>query len=262
MSTKVMLEIARHSTAKGNAKLVLLLLASYAHPDGTHAEMSLSTIAREAGLSRRQVNTIVHFLADTGHVLLESGAGTYGTNRYAVQRPWLAQGNHFPSATTAPGAITAPPGQPLPTIEKESKDLKEQSGEEIALGQQLPQPVAHPAPTVTPAAAHWLRTFAHELSPDFARILQGGQPPDTRTQTKATRTPRGQGLYKLGKLCKRGHEHERTGQSLRRLPSGSCLQCDLERQEAKRQARVQAKREAKPARRIIDLASHRQRQGG
>jgi hypothetical protein len=40
------------------------------------------------------------------------------------------------------------------------------------------------------------------------------------------------------------------------------LQCDLERQEAKRQAQVQAKRAAKPARRIIDLAAHRQRQGG
>jgi hypothetical protein len=262
MSTKVMLEIARHSTAKGNAKLVLLLLASYAHPDGTHAEMSLSTIAREAGLSRRQVNTIVHFLADTGHVLLESGAGMYGTNRYAVQRPWLSQSKNCPSA------ITAPAGQPLPTNEKENKDLTKQSGEEIALGQPLPQEDTRrplPAPTVTPAAANWLRTIAHEIAPDFAQVLQG-TPPDAQTPAPAPRTtsprkPRGEGLYTLGKLCKRGHEHEGTGQSLRRLPSGSCLQCDLERQEEKRQASVQAKRAAKPARRIIDLAAHRQKQG-
>jgi hypothetical protein len=250
MSTKVMLEIARHSTAKGNAKLVLLLLASYAHPDGTHAEMSLSTIAREAGLSRRQVNTIVHFLADTGHVLLESGAGMYGTNRYAVQRPWLSQRKNCPSA------ITAPAGQPLPTNEKENKDLTKQSDEEIALGQPLHQPTA-----VTPAAANWLRTIAGDLGPDFAQVLQGTpahEPPPAQTP----RTPRGAGLYRLGKLCKRGHEYEGTGQSLRRLPSGSCLQCDLERQEEKRQAQVQAIRAAKPARRIIDLASHRQRQGG
>jgi hypothetical protein len=250
MSTKVMLEIARHSTAKGNAKLVLLLLASYAHPDGTHAEMSLSTIAREAGLSRRQVNTIVHFLADTGHVLLESGAGMYGTNRYAVQRPWLSQRKNCPSA------ITAPVGQPLPTIEKESKDLKEQSGEEIALGQPLHQP-----PAVTHAAANWLRTIAQDLTPDFALILQGTPSQDALPSEASPRAHRGAGIYRLGKLCKRGHEHERTGQSLRRLPSGSCLQCDLERQEAKRQAQVQARREAKPARHIIDLAAHRQKQG-
>jgi hypothetical protein len=40
------------------------------------------------------------------------------------------------------------------------------------------------------------------------------------------------------------------------------LQCDLERQEAKRQAQVQARREARPPRRIIDLSAHRQRQEG
>jgi hypothetical protein len=99
------------------------------------------------------------------------------------------------------------------------------------------------------------------VGPAFAQVLQGTPTPDAPPQTKSPRTPRGAGLYRLGKLCKRGHEHERTGQSLRRLPSGSCLQCDLERQEAKRQAQVQAKREAKPARHIIDLAAHRQKQG-
>ena len=256
MSTKVMLEIARHSRAKGNAKLVLLLLASYAHPDGTHAEMSLSTIAREAGLSRRQVNTIVHFLADTGHVLLESGAGTYGTNRYAVQRPWLSQGNHFPSATTSPGAMTAPLGQPLPTSDKENKDLKKQSGEAIAPG----QPLHHP-PVANADGKAWLRTFEHELSPHYAQALQGAPTQEPPHVTQGTRKPRGEGLYTLGKLCKRGHQHEGTGQSLRRLPSGSCLQCDLERQEAKRQAQVKAHRAARGPRRIIDLAAHRQKQG-
>jgi hypothetical protein len=100
------------------------------------------------------------------------------------------------------------------------------------------------------------------VGPDFAQVLQGTPTPHNAPQTTPPRTPRGAGLYRLGKLCKRGHEHEGTGQSLRRLPSGSCLQCDLERQEAKRQARVQASRAAKPARRIIDLAAHRSRQEG
>lgn len=275
MSTKIMLEVARHSTAKGNAKLVLLLLASYAHPDGTHAEMSLSTIAREAGLSRRQVNTIVHFLAETGHVLLESAAGAHGTNRYAVQRPWMSQGNHFPSATISPGAITAPLGQPLPTIDKENKDLEKQSCEAIALGQPLPQKVGQPlpqkgegltSPTLTPAAARWLAINgkAGGIASQACGIQTETPSEPVRTAPESTptrlpRKPRGEGLYTLGKLCKRGHDHEGTGQSLRRLPSGSCLQCDLERQEAKRQAQVQATRAARPPRRIIDLSAHRQR---
>ena len=249
MSTKVMLEIARNSQAKGNAKLVLLLLASYAHPDGTHAEMSLSTIAREAGLSRRQVNTIVHFLAETGHVFLESGAGTYGTNRYAVQRPWLSQGNGFPRA------ITAPLVQPLPTSDKENKDLTKQSCEEIALEQPLHQPA------VTQAAANWLRTIAQDLGPDFAQVLQGTPAPEP--PAPRAKPPRQPALYFQGKLCPGGHD-DGTGHTLRRVKNGNCTECDVARTRAKRQAQAAARKAQtpRPARQVIDLAAHRLKQEG
>jgi hypothetical protein len=283
MSTKIMLEIARHSTAKGNAKLVLLLLASYAHPDGTHAEMSLSTIAREAGISRRQVNTIVHFLAETGHVRLEPSAGAHGTNRYAVQRLWLKEGNHFPSVATSPGAITAPLGKPLPTIDKENKDLKTQSDEAIALGQSLPhkagqslpqQHVSSP-PAVTPEGANWVRTFAHDLGQHFSQVLQGVTPQDaegsdrteeapvpTDTPAPPPRTPREPALYFQGKLCPRGHD-DGTGHTLRRVSNGNCTECDVARTRAKRQAQAAARAQTpKPPRRVIDLVAHRQAQGG
>jgi Helix-turn-helix domain len=247
MSTKIMLEVARHSTAKGNAKLVLLLLASYAHPDGTHAEMSLSTIAREAGLSRRQVNTIVHFLAETGHVYLESAAGAHGTNRYAVQRPWGKEGNHFPRATTSPGAITAPLGQPLPTIDKENINLKKQSDEAIALGKPLPQeigqPLPHkievsPTPVVTTDAAYLVGSYG--LGANFLQVLQGKDPdiaeevntvhtlPPTPPSPKpAFNTTR----FYLGALCP-AHPYGDTGQTQRLRKDETCYGCFLAAKKA------------------------------
>lgn len=251
-----MLEVARASSAKGNAKLVLLLLASYAHPDGTHAEMSLSTIAREAGLSRRQVTTLVHFLAETGQVLLESAAGAHGTNRYAVQRPWLKQGNHFPSATIAPGAITAPLGQSLPTIDKESKDLKKQSGEAIALGKPLPQDVGQSLPQEatcrSPLALHprvqgLLRVYGYEPGTDAYERLTGGLPlpaqeehedgaesPETRADppTRPTRKPAfDQKRFFLGDLCP-AHPYGDTGQTQRRRKDDTCQGCVLKAKQA------------------------------
>lgn len=260
MSTKIMLEVARHSTAKGNAKLVLLLLASYAHTDGTHAEMSLSTIAREAGISRRQVNTIVHFLAETGHVRLESSAGAHGTNRYAVQRPWLKEGNHFPSATTSPGAIIAPLVQPLPTNDKENKDLKKQLGEMTALGQSLPheggQSLPHdltdkPAVQLHPrahATLHWLGYDPQ--SEAYSRLTGGVIPPevdrvddDTAGQAQARTPVRPRPLpfdttkWYLGEPCQADptHRFADTGQTVRVIKGDACRACTLAAKKAARQ---------------------------
>jgi hypothetical protein len=266
MSTKIMLEVARHSTAKGNAKLVLLLLASYAHPDGTHAEMSLSTIAREAGISRRQVNTIVHFLAETGHVTLASSAGSHGTNRYAIVRPWLKQGNHFPSATTSPGAITALLVQPLPTIDKENKNLKKQSCAMAALGQSLPQALGQSLPQalgqslpqqteakpgkprsieVTEKAAHLVSTW---VSPAFSEVLQGKDPapipePVSTPVVAAevpppSRRPRSVSFderrFFLGEPCQDNptHRYGDTGDTVRSLKTQRCENCRLAAKKA------------------------------
>ena len=71
-------------------------------------------------------------------------------------------------------------------------------------------------------------------------------------QTEPPKKARGQGTYFLGKLCKRRHDHEGTGQSLRRYPSGGCHQCNMEGQEARRQAKVRANRAARPPLRIVE----------
>jgi hypothetical protein len=246
----LVIDVLRHAHDISHAALlVLLAIAAYVEEHGAPVYPSQATIAKDAGVTERYIEACVQECEASGylHVDRRREPGERPRNFYTVIERWR----------TIPEQLS---GNLLPRTsksleKKEKKDFQELRDQ----GTTIPEPHT---PTVTPAAANWLRTFEHELSPDYAHVLQGATPPDARTQTKSPRTPRGAGLYRLGKLCKRGHDHEGTGQSLRRLPSGSCLQCDLERQEEKRQKKVAAKREAKPARRIIDLAAHRQRQGG
>jgi hypothetical protein len=254
MTPTIFEELWEYSPAKGSSLLLLLAIARHANHDGTGAYPSLATLKRLTRLSHSQVCLLLRQLAEEGHLSVTHGGGPGGTNAYTIVRTWDTEAHpNIGHAKTAYAEGRAKFGHnqepkrkkdPVPSSDVRSSDCQEE-----------------PHPTVTPAAANWLRTIAQDLGADFAQVLQGTQPQDSPPQTQPPRTPRGAGLYRLGKLCKRGHEHEGTGQSLRRLPSGSCLQCDLARQEAKRQARVQASRAAKPARRIIDLAAHRQKQG-
>jgi hypothetical protein len=48
--------------------------------------------------------------------------------------------------------------------------------------------------------------------------------------------------YILGRLCLREHDYQGTGQSLRRRHNGGCVQCNLDQQRERRQARRQAAR--------------------
>jgi hypothetical protein len=245
-------ELWEYSTLKGSALLLILAIARHANHDGSGAYPSLATLKRLTRLSHSQVCLLLRQLVEDGHLAVTHGGGPGGTNVYTIIRTWDTQASPKIGHAKTAHAIARPKIGPNQEPKRKTDPVR---SPDVRSSDPLP------APVMTPDAANWLRTLAPDLGPNFARVLQGGQPPDTHPQTKATRKPRGEGLYKLGKLCKRGHDHEGTGQSLRRLPSGSCLQCDLERQEEKRQKNVAAKRAAKPARRIIDLAAHRQKQG-
>ena len=228
-------------------RLLLLVLESHASSAGSGVYPSLRRLADRSGLSLAHVCTLLPELATDGYLTIHHRQGPKGGNLYEVHLPTVP-------LSRAPESGTRTAGAPASGTELRSEREKTP----ILFQPEELQPVEHQPPAVTPAAANWLRTFEHELGPHYAQVLQGAQEPPASVPRK----PRGEGLYTLGKLCKRGHQHEGTGQSLRRLPSGSCLQCDLERQEAKRQANVQTRREARPPRRIIDLSAHRQRQGG
>lgn len=273
MTPAIMEDIWEKSNVKGSPRLLLLAIAKHANHDGTNAYPSLATLAHLTKLSHSQVCLILRQLVKDGHVRIEHGAGPKGSNAYTIVRTWDAISSPKIGHAKTAHAI----GRPSIGPNQEPKTKKGPGGSSDVLASDVLSSDPTPSPVVTPAAANWLRTIAHELTPDFAQVLQGTpldtaeemhtvHPPPLPTKASTSACPprksRGEGLYTLGKLCKRGHDHEGTGKSLRRLPSGSCLQCDLERQEAKRQAQVQARRAAKPTRRIIDLAAHRQAQGG
>ena len=252
MTPAIVEELWEYSTLKGSALLLILAIARHANHDGTGAYPSLATLKRLTRLSHSQVCLLLRQLAQEGHLAVTHGGGPGGTNVYTIVRTWDIQAN--PKIGHAKTAYAA--GRPNFGHNQEPKRKTDPGGFSDVRSSDSRSSDPTPTPAVTEKAANLVKSW---VGPDFAQVLQGTQAPPA---TQSTRKPRGEGLYKLGKLCKRGHEHEGTGQSLRRLPSGSCLQCDLERQEAKRQANVQERREARPPRRIIDLSAHRQRQGG
>jgi Helix-turn-helix domain len=248
MTQRLMLDIARHSTAKGNAKLILMLIASYAHPDGTHSEASLSTLANQAGISRRQVQTIVKELATGGHVILQSRTGPHDTNRYAIQQPWR---NDFPREAISPGEATSPgettsPGEII-SLEKpfpmnvDLRERKEQSGETTSPGEIIS--LEKPFPQLDPKTEHWVETIG--LSPDFTKVCTGkplesddghttekpGEEParpDSPPPSRVFRLPSNWPTekFELGEACAEvAHQWGESGRSIRRRETGQCQGC-------------------------------------
>ena len=97
-----------------------------------------------------------------------------------------------------------------------------------------------------------------QTSPRSSRAPQRQDPPAPRAKT-----PRQPALYFQGKLCPGGHD-DGTGHTLRRVKNGNCTECDVARTKAKRQAQaaIRKAQTPKPVKQVIDLAAHRQRQGG
>ena len=214
-----------------------------------HTEASHKPLAPEPGLSPATGNW------PTRRHLIVSRGGTRGDERVYDRATWATQAS--PEDRTSGNSSTCE-SRPKPS-DRQEQERKKDPVRAPDVGEHIPDPL--PAP-LSPGIGEGLRTWHRTSAQTSPRSSRGHRCRMPLQQTQAPRKPRGEGLYTLGKLCKRGHEHEGTGQSLRRLPSGSCLQCDLERQEAKRQANVQVRREARPPRRIIDLSAHRQRQEG
>jgi len=117
-----------------------------------------------------------------------------------------------------------------------------------------------------------LRGMVHELVLTFLDTELSGRmrplvqslattaPPATRTQTNRnvtvtpvqpeTRARKGKetapvpgaapfdtSKHRLGELCKRGHNYQETGQSLRKVGNGNCVACDTDTQRERRRAK-------------------------
>lgn len=83
MSIHVLSWVLRNSDARLGPRLVLIVLADYAGEDGHGAYPSVDTIAREARLSRRAVQSALRTLVDEG-LIADVGVSRFGTRIYDV----------------------------------------------------------------------------------------------------------------------------------------------------------------------------------
>lgn len=102
MSIAVLSWAFAHSEAKLGDRLVLFALADHAKDDGTYAWPSVSTIARAARLSERQVQRCLRNLEEMGEIEL-TGRSRAGTNIYSVIGFVRAQGGDNLSPPEATG---------------------------------------------------------------------------------------------------------------------------------------------------------------
>ena len=84
MSVHVISWVLKSSEATGGERLVLLSLADHARDDGSMAWPSVATIARDARLSRRAVQSALRRLEADGRIV-KVGESKAGTNIYDVQ---------------------------------------------------------------------------------------------------------------------------------------------------------------------------------
>lgn len=99
-----------NSKQKGNAFVVLLMIANHAHSDGTGAWPSLITLAREARISRRTVWASILTLEKSGELKVARGRGRNLVNHYVVtMKKKVQELHHLEKVQTADqkGAIHA-----------------------------------------------------------------------------------------------------------------------------------------------------------
>jgi hypothetical protein len=91
MSIKAMQTVLDESKQKGSILLLLLVLANYAHDDGTYAFPSVDTMARYTRLKKRNVYLLLNKLKESGE-LAEMGIHNSGTVIYRIVLPGLTGG--------------------------------------------------------------------------------------------------------------------------------------------------------------------------
>ncbi len=115
------------------------------------------------------------------------------------------------------------------------------------LVREAPQDAPQPTPQPTPQHADRspilgdLATRLARLERTVAALAAGVRPSDAACPTPAAFDP---AKYRLGRLCDEGHAYAATGQTLRRVPSGVCPQCQTAQQRTRRAARKSGTRGA------------------
>lgn len=219
-----------HPGLSGTRKLVLLGIANHAAPDGTDAWPSIDTLARYAGVNRRNARKALGWLAEEGLIVVEEGRGgthdtpdRYRPNRYRIT---LNPGGSLPTSLDRPGGS-----------ETTSRGV---AGDRSGGSQETPEPSIEPSRTVPlasvdavagpveavdvveydPSGAALAATFvdpARELCETFAALLRarGVRVPATRPGSQAWVDP----MEKLLRLD--GRDPDEVERTLRWLDNGA-----------------------------------------
>lgn len=110
--------VIENSRAKSGDFVVLLMIANYAHKDGTGAWPSISTLAKDSRLKDRETQYCVKRLERMGELLVERGAGPNGTNRYTLnmQRNFKGRGAKFAGCSPVRKRVSSTAPEPSLTV--------------------------------------------------------------------------------------------------------------------------------------------------
>ncbi len=126
MSLQAQEAVRKHSRARGNARMLLWAIATYAGPDGSGAFPGNKLLRADTKLSERGVRYNLRRLEELGELRTAIGAGPGGSNLYTITLEGVDStsegtkkrgrgGAKFapPPATGCPGARACPRGGQL-----------------------------------------------------------------------------------------------------------------------------------------------------
>lgn len=145
MSIICLTHVMRHSEAKLGARLVLFVLAEFAHDDGTKAFPTVETIMERTRMSRRGVQDALRKLEGDG-LIVQTGQTGYGARIYTViltaaeSAPAQngASGAQFGTGNTsdsAPNPSENPPKDPSKSAREEPIGFSEWLGTHVQLAE-------------------------------------------------------------------------------------------------------------------------------
>ncbi len=170
MSYACISRVLAHSKQTGNAKLLLVAIAHFAHDNGTGATPSIATLARIIGTGERNVQLLLRKLEQSGELICERGAGPNGCNAYTL----CGGDQHFTGETQprSPEVSSDSParGETAYTQRRKerAKEVESTLAPVLGEGRSLPPPGQPPLPAAPvelwrAARAELRRTDLHQL---------------------------------------------------------------------------------------------------
>ncbi len=169
--------VRRGSRSKNGARTILMCLASYADEAGV-SWPSVESLARDANMTRRNVQLVLRTLVQLGELTIREGQGPRGCNLYQINLAVL-KGEKFSGAKSFQGEKTRTKGA------KKSSPPERAGGEDFSPDPSCDPPVNDPPPPDTADAAGGGGLSHSKESLEYLRKTVGVKSPKQRHQLAA-----------------------------------------------------------------------------